>query len=179
MAHQQKQAFCHNCRVLRLHTRETREVPHLFHLVMSCLCCGTWLFVWFLHIFVDALSSQPDFLCSSCGQAEGIMKEAPPKAKKPLREIGDDWKYELESEWEKEERKKGRKERLVALGEFLEAFLISPLVEFFGFFVSVKDDWPKVDERPWTVLLKTLGCILIPVFVLVGLYIFFRTVFGS
>lgn len=50
--------------------------------------------------------------------------------------------------------------------------LVALFVRFCGWYLSVKDDWKHVDERPWHVVGKTLVCILIPVSIMVCFYLF-------
>ena len=69
MAQQQRQAFCPVCKQSRLHTRNTYDVPHILHLLLSLVTGGLWLPIWFLHAMLNGRSTVP-FLCTVCGTAE-------------------------------------------------------------------------------------------------------------
>jgi len=68
MAYEQAQIFCERCRRPTLHARQTYDVPHTLHLLVTLLLCGFWLPVWILHAVINEWFSKPQFLCQHCGQ---------------------------------------------------------------------------------------------------------------
>jgi hypothetical protein len=130
-------------------SRETRDVPHVFHLLMTVLCCGTWLVVWLLHILFHSFSRQPLFRCNQCGQAEGELTEEQEEEKREIRE------QKRRAFWAR------MRQRAAALGYAIDT-VTSPLITRVGaWFAAIPDDWRKVDERPWTAMYKTLVCALL------------------
>jgi hypothetical protein len=76
VAQQHKQDWCNRCGRLTLHVAaaEPYQVPHVFHLLMTVLCLGTWLLVWFFHVVANMLlPGRLYYLCTICGQEEGVQ----------------------------------------------------------------------------------------------------------
>lgn len=74
MATQQSQAYCNRCAKPTLHTRVTRDVNHVLHLLLTLFCCGLWLPIWILDALITSMSdSSEPFLCSLCGQRAGTI----------------------------------------------------------------------------------------------------------
>jgi hypothetical protein len=55
MAIQHWQSHCSTCKRATLHIRNTYDVPHVLHLLISVVLCGLWLPVWIIHTLIDAL----------------------------------------------------------------------------------------------------------------------------
>jgi hypothetical protein len=66
MALEHAQFYCCRCDRPTMHVRNTRDVPHVFHLLMSVLCLGFWLIIWLLDAITNAASAPP-FRCQECG----------------------------------------------------------------------------------------------------------------
>ena len=71
MGRQQRQSYCNRCERPTLHVRETYDVPHLIHLIITIFLCGLWLPIWILHTLSNSLGSTASFLCGDCGQKTG------------------------------------------------------------------------------------------------------------
>lgn len=73
----QDQAYCHRCGTMRLHTRVTRDVPHILHLLLTIFLCGFWFPIWILDIITNSFeqSSEP-YRCTNCGRAENEPTQA-------------------------------------------------------------------------------------------------------
>ena len=72
MAVEYEQDLCHRCGRLTMHVRNTYDVPHIGHLLVTIFTLGFWLPIWFLHCLVNLWSSEP-FRCQACGQAAGEL----------------------------------------------------------------------------------------------------------
>ena len=59
MTQQQNQFYCNRCGRMTLHTRNTNEAPHILHLLMTLLCLGLWLIVWFLDVLIRSAQPEP------------------------------------------------------------------------------------------------------------------------
>jgi hypothetical protein len=70
VAHQQMQSVCSTCKRMTLHARDTYEVRHLAHLILTICTCGFWLIIWGIHTLANSFSLTP-FLCQVCGTRKG------------------------------------------------------------------------------------------------------------
>jgi DNA-directed RNA polymerase subunit RPC12/RpoP len=51
-----------------MHTKVTRDVPHILYLLLSIVTGGLWLIVWLLHShFAAKAADRQPYLCTACG----------------------------------------------------------------------------------------------------------------
>ena len=93
MAIQHWQANCPTCERATLHIRNTYDVPHVAHLLVSIFLCGLWLPIWIIHTLVDSLAPGEPWRCQNCGTPRGLFGgpcggSAAPVAMLPVKPAG-------------------------------------------------------------------------------------------
>ena len=90
MALQHWQANCPTCNRATLHIRNTYDVPHVLHLLVTIFLCGVWLPVWLADTLIDAIAPGEPWRCQNCGTARGLFggSSGGPVAMRPVKPAG-------------------------------------------------------------------------------------------
>jgi len=73
MALQHSQYNCPTCKRPTMHVRNTYDVPHVLHLLVSVFLCGLWLPVWFAHTLLNEIAPGEPWRCQNCGTGRGLF----------------------------------------------------------------------------------------------------------